>query len=87
MITLEQSKNYFELNSLTHFKTSKLTVNFHLLKNCNFRCKFCFAHFKDTTLLSINELKKIILELKNYGINKINFLVENLSFIKILKNY
>lgn len=50
-----------------------LTVNFHLLKNCNFRCKFCYAHFKDSSLLSIEECKQILVELKRNGISKVNF--------------
>ncbi len=49
------------------------TVNFHLLKNCNFRCKFCYAHFNDASLLTFDESKQILIELKKMGVYKINF--------------
>jgi radical S-adenosyl methionine domain-containing protein 2 len=33
------------------------TVNFHLIKACNFRCKFCYATFND---ISSKEIKAVI---------------------------
>jgi len=35
-------------------------INLHLLENCNYRCKHCFAHFDSTTMLSIQDWKNII---------------------------
>jgi radical S-adenosyl methionine domain-containing protein 2 len=35
-------------------------VNLHLLENCNFRCKHCFAHFDCNCLLSAQSWKQII---------------------------
>ncbi|MCW7512100.1 viperin family antiviral radical SAM protein [Leptospira levettii] len=52
---------------------SGLTVNFHLTKNCNFRCGFCFAHFRQSTHLEYQNSASIVQELRNFGFRKINF--------------
>ncbi len=52
------------------------TVNFHLVKNCNLRCKFCYAHFHNVRrkdLLSLEMLYSIIKKLKEAGCIKLNF--------------
>lgn len=50
-----------------------LTVNLHLKNRCSFKCRFCYAHFNGMKSLSFFEWKEILIELKNYGILKINF--------------
>jgi len=35
-------------------------INLHLLENCNYRCKHCFAHFDSNSLLSVQDWKHII---------------------------
>ncbi|GBU26945.1 hypothetical protein R84B8_00461 [Treponema sp. R8-4-B8] len=35
-------------------------INLHLLENCNYRCKHCFAHFDSTGRLSVHDWKNII---------------------------
>jgi radical S-adenosyl methionine domain-containing protein 2 len=35
-------------------------VNLHLLENCNYRCKHCYAHFYCTARLSVQNWKHII---------------------------
>jgi radical S-adenosyl methionine domain-containing protein 2 len=35
-------------------------INLHLLENCNYHCKHCFAHFGSDILLSVQDWKKII---------------------------
>jgi radical S-adenosyl methionine domain-containing protein 2 len=35
-------------------------INLHLLENCNYRCKHCFAHFDSTAMLSVQDWKQII---------------------------
>jgi len=35
-------------------------INLHLLEKCNYHCKHCFAHFDSTTVLSIQDWKRII---------------------------
>ncbi|MCW7471252.1 viperin family antiviral radical SAM protein [Leptospira kanakyensis] len=52
---------------------SEITVNFHLTKNCNFRCGFCFAHFKQSSHLEIEKTASIVREIKKSGFRKINF--------------
>ena len=56
------------------------SVNFHLWKPCNMRCKFCFATFKDVknTILPKGHLPKeqalqVVQELIDFGFEKITF--------------
>lgn len=55
-------------------------VNFHLLEQCNMRCKFCFATFQDVrySILPKGHLPKeqaleIVLQLAEIGFEKITF--------------
>ena len=53
---------------------NRITVNWHLEKDCNYKCKFCYAHFsKVKTNLSLHEGYKLLEEIKNNNIYKINF--------------
>lgn len=52
---------------------SDLTVNFHLIKNCNFKCGFCFAHFENTKQLSLENSLAVVREIHKGGFGKINF--------------
>ena len=58
-----------------HLRTMKrLTVNWHLEKDCNYKCKFCYAHFSDIkTNLNIKHGFSLIDEIKKNDIYKINF--------------
>lgn len=52
------------------------SVNFHLWKQCNMKCKFCFATFHDikqTNLLSKEEGILLIQMIANAGFQKITF--------------
>jgi radical S-adenosyl methionine domain-containing protein 2 len=52
------------------------TVNFHLTKACNYKCRYCFAGFCDINGACLTKLDQfeIILHLSNYGkFKKINF--------------
>ena len=52
------------------------TINFHLIKACNFRCKFCYATFEDIKGKSIskNEQMELMRQLaKSKLFKKINF--------------
>ena len=51
------------------------TINLHLTQKCNYRCKFCFAHFTDVrSSLSTDERKQLIIAICNRPeIEKINF--------------
>ncbi len=53
-----------------------ISVNFHLNKACNYKCKFCFSTFrssKNFSILKLSEKKKIIALLRERGMKKINF--------------
>ena len=51
-----------------------LKINLHITEKCNFKCKYCFAHFKHTNDLSIDEWKYIIENIKSSNlISAINF--------------
>jgi radical S-adenosyl methionine domain-containing protein 2 len=41
-------------------KECPYVINLHLLENCNYRCKHCFAHFDRGSLLSVQGWKQII---------------------------
>ena len=56
--------------------TEKITtVNYHLVKGCNYGCKFCFANFNDVEkMVPFKEQKKMleIIAAQKY-VKKINF--------------
>lgn len=61
-------------------KTKITTVNYHLWKACNMRCKFCYATFQDYPKdflpkghLPLAESKLIIDQIAAHGFRKINF--------------
>ena len=37
-----------------------MKVNLHILESCNFRCKYCFAHFNSFFILSLDSWKSIV---------------------------
>lgn len=57
-------------------KTKPLyTINFHLLKQCNLSCSFCFAPFnylESAKPLSLEEMCKLVTLLKEAGAKKLN---------------
>ena len=50
-----------------------IAVNYHFTRKCNYSCKFCFHTAKTNEILTLNEMKHIIKEIKNSGAKKINF--------------
>jgi len=61
-------------------KNSIRSINFHIWKPCNFKCKYCFATFedskeeyKDKEKLNKSEMLQIIDEIVAYGFEKITF--------------
>lgn len=55
-------------------KRNLLTVNWHLEKDCNYKCKFCFAHFEGIKRnLNQEESYDLITMIKDHNIYKINF--------------
>ena len=50
------------------------SINYHITEKCNYRCKFCFARYKNHNKeLSLNESLKLIRILAENGCKKINF--------------
>jgi radical S-adenosyl methionine domain-containing protein 2 len=51
------------------------SVNYHLTKACNMKCKFCFATFKDipNIKIDVNHSKELITAFAEYGFTKITF--------------
>jgi radical S-adenosyl methionine domain-containing protein 2 len=52
-----------------------LTANWHLEKTCNYKCKFCYAHFADDETVNLDETTGIQLldTMKDWGVFKVNF--------------
>lgn len=51
-----------------------LKVNLHITERCNYKCKYCFAHFDGQRDLSLEQWKKIIDNVKLSGmVSAINF--------------
>ncbi len=49
-------------------------VNFHFIKACNMKCRYCFAEFKQSKLrLPLEKMQEIIRDLADFGFTKINF--------------
>jgi len=67
-------------------KTYIPSVNFHLTKACNMKCRYCFANFKKVdTILSLSQQKLIIRLLREKGFEKINFVGGEPFLIKSLE--
>lgn len=62
------------------------SINYHLTKSCNMKCKFCFATFNDLGVVKHNleNSKKIILEIAKNGFTKITFAGGEPTLIKEL---
>ena len=50
-----------------------LALNWHFEPRCNYRCKFCFAHFADIQKKSDYPIDKLYGELYTRGVRKITF--------------
>jgi radical SAM superfamily len=54
--------------------TNQLKVNLHITEKCNFKCRYCFAHFENKNDMGISDWKRVIDNLKRSGmVTKINF--------------
>ena len=51
-----------------------IAVNFHLYKPCNYRCRFCFATYRDIEgQLALPEARALLQLLREAGCKKLNF--------------
>jgi len=59
---------------MTSQDTSLVAVNFHLYKPCNYRCRFCFATFRDIRgQLDLEQSLRLLRLLRDAGCEKLNF--------------
>lgn len=47
-----------------------ISVNYHFTRKCNFNCGFCFHTQKNTYKLPIEEARRGLQILKEYGVKK-----------------
>jgi len=51
-----------------------LAVNYHLYKPCNYRCRFCFATYRDIQgQLDLDDARRLLRALREAGAEKLNF--------------
>ena len=54
--------------------TKPISINFHLFKSCDARCKFCFGTFRDVDgYLALPKAKQLLLMLRTAGGQKLTF--------------
>lgn len=54
--------------------TNQLKVNLHITEKCNFKCRYCFAHFENKDDMGLADWKRVIDNLKSSGmVSRINF--------------
>ena len=52
----------------------KLKVNLHITNNCNYRCRYCFAHFNNPQDIDLAQWKAVVDNLKSSGmVSHVNF--------------
>ena len=39
---------------------TRYVVNLHILEQCNYKCKYCFAHYESNKILSLDQWKLIV---------------------------
>ncbi|MCJ1475931.1 hypothetical protein MMC13_004595 [Lambiella insularis] len=64
---------YYFVKSGTTTEKIPISVNYHLTRQCNYSCGFCFHTAKTSHVESLPNAKKAMTLLKNAGMKKINF--------------
>ncbi|MDP3446130.1 MAG: viperin family antiviral radical SAM protein [Ignavibacteria bacterium] len=49
------------------------SVNWHIISKCNYNCQFCYTKNLGDEIAKPETVKKILTVLRNYGIEKVNF--------------
>ncbi|XP_049780032.1 radical S-adenosyl methionine domain-containing protein 2-like isoform X1 [Schistocerca cancellata] len=65
--TRHESKEHYSINIVP------ISVNYHLTRQCNYKCGFCFHTAKTSFVLPLEEARKGLQMLKKEGMQKINF--------------
>jgi len=61
------------INSWAEKLLKNSSVNIHFTRKCNYECKFCFHTAKTSHVMSLPELLAVLHQLREYGVEKINF--------------
>ena len=62
------------MNNINKAPAIPLAVNYHLYKPCNYRCRFCFATYRDITgQLKLDDARQLLRTLREAGVEKLNF--------------
>lgn len=62
------------MSSTNAFPTPAVAVNFHLIKACNLKCRFCFATFRDVHgKLTLSDCRELLRRLRAAGCEKLTF--------------
>ena len=76
-IPQDKNRTMREAFTMTDYKNNArnhLKVNLHLTETCNYRCRYCFAHFENGSDLPLERWKQIVDNLKESGlVRAINF--------------
>jgi len=64
-----------EKNEIITLEEKLKSLSYHVNKNCNFKCRYCYAHFNQNEKLSLrkDEMEYVIKELYEHGMRKITF--------------
>lgn len=55
-------------------RASRITANWHLVRECNYKCRFCYAHFADASArLPLDDSVRVLRELAHNGVYRVNF--------------
>ncbi|XP_029451678.1 radical S-adenosyl methionine domain-containing protein 2 [Rhinatrema bivittatum] len=68
----QKSKN-IHVNPEQEMSVIPTSVNYHLTRQCNYKCGFCFHTAKTSFVLPLEEAKRGLSMLKEAGMEKINF--------------
>ncbi|MHA1129182.1 MAG: viperin family antiviral radical SAM protein [Candidatus Helarchaeota archaeon] len=70
----QSTKNWMNPIISKYEKKKPIAINFHVWPKCNYKCKFCFAQFKECReILSKEQSLQLITHISEWGVEKINF--------------
>jgi radical S-adenosyl methionine domain-containing protein 2 len=72
----KETINYIWFKEVISTANKGIVINFHFLRECNYKCKFCFHTNKDRHVETLERIKKGLSNLKSYmkeDIDRVNF--------------
>lgn len=67
-IKISNKNNYLKLENFAYISRTPIYAKFELTYNCNFSCKYCFVKRLSTKKIDLEEVKKILKQLKDIGV-------------------